>query len=134
MLSTLVQEMVHLWQHHFGKPGRRRYLNKQWADKMDSLGPGLVRRILKSQEAGVLAMSLPAISGITSKKSAETILDEARRQTHYARRNEQAAKSHHNTRNERLREMGIDPDKYAPLSPNTTTPGAVQLVHPAPVA
>ena len=40
VLSTLVREMVHLWQHHFGKPGRRRYHNKQWALKMDSVGLG----------------------------------------------------------------------------------------------
>jgi len=37
-LSTLVHEMVHLWQYHFGKPGRGRYHNRQWADKMKSLG------------------------------------------------------------------------------------------------
>lgn len=37
-LSTLVHEMVHLWQQHFGKPGRRGYHNKEWADKMQSIG------------------------------------------------------------------------------------------------
>lgn len=37
-LSTLVHEMVHLWQHHFGTPGRGRYHNRQWAEKMKSLG------------------------------------------------------------------------------------------------
>jgi predicted SprT family Zn-dependent metalloprotease len=36
--STLVHEMVHLWQEHFGKPGRGRYHNKQWAAKMDAIG------------------------------------------------------------------------------------------------
>jgi hypothetical protein len=36
--STLVHEMAHLWQQHFGKPGRRGYHNKQWAAKMDELG------------------------------------------------------------------------------------------------
>lgn len=40
VLSTLVHEMVHLWQHHFGKPGRRRYHNKQWAEKMEAVGLG----------------------------------------------------------------------------------------------
>ncbi|HBB7295500.1 TPA: SprT-like domain-containing protein, partial [Citrobacter freundii] len=30
-LSTLVHEMVHQWQFHFGEPGRRGYHNKQWA-------------------------------------------------------------------------------------------------------
>jgi len=38
VLQTLVHEMAHLWQHHFGKPGRGRYHNKEWADKMESIG------------------------------------------------------------------------------------------------
>lgn len=38
ILSTLVHEMVHLWQHHYGKPGRTSYHNKQWAQKMKEIG------------------------------------------------------------------------------------------------
>ncbi|NLE01748.1 MAG: SprT family zinc-dependent metalloprotease [Fibrobacter sp.] len=38
VVSTLVHEMCHLWQSHFGDPGRSRYHNKEWADKMKSLG------------------------------------------------------------------------------------------------
>jgi predicted SprT family Zn-dependent metalloprotease len=38
ILSTLVHEMVHHWQSHFGKPSRGRYHNKQWSDYMDSIG------------------------------------------------------------------------------------------------
>lgn len=38
VLSTLVHEMVHLWQYHFGKPGRGGYHNREWADKMEELG------------------------------------------------------------------------------------------------
>ncbi len=38
ILSTLAHEMVHLWQHHFGKPGRGRYHNAEWAEKMKSIG------------------------------------------------------------------------------------------------
>ncbi len=38
VMQTLVHEMTHLWQHHFGKPGRRGYHNKEWADKMESIG------------------------------------------------------------------------------------------------
>ena len=38
VISTLVHEMVHLWQHHFGKPGRGRYHNKEWAGKMVDIG------------------------------------------------------------------------------------------------
>lgn len=38
VISTLVHEMVHLWQHHYGKPGRGRYHNDQWAEKMKKIG------------------------------------------------------------------------------------------------
>ncbi|MGR0626561.1 SprT-like domain-containing protein (plasmid) [Escherichia coli] len=38
ILQTVVHEMVHLWQFHFGKPGRRGYHNKEWADKMENIG------------------------------------------------------------------------------------------------
>ena len=38
VLATLAHEMVHLWQHHFGKPGRGRYHNRQWADQMKAIG------------------------------------------------------------------------------------------------
>jgi len=38
ILSTLVHEMVHLWQQHHGKPGRGRYHNKEWASKMRGVG------------------------------------------------------------------------------------------------
>jgi len=38
VLSTLVHEQVHLWQFYFGKPGRGRYHNRQWDEKMKSLG------------------------------------------------------------------------------------------------
>jgi len=37
-LSTLVHEMVHQWQHHHGKPGRRGYHNREWGDKMEAIG------------------------------------------------------------------------------------------------
>lgn len=38
VLATLVHEMVHLWQHHFGAPGRGRYHNREWAEKMKEAG------------------------------------------------------------------------------------------------
>jgi predicted SprT family Zn-dependent metalloprotease len=37
-LSTLVHEMVHAWQHTYGKPSRNAYHNKEWATKMESIG------------------------------------------------------------------------------------------------
>jgi hypothetical protein len=36
--STLVHEMVHMWQCEFGKPSRRNYHNKEWASKMIEVG------------------------------------------------------------------------------------------------
>jgi len=38
ILSTLVHEMAHLWQHHHGTPSRSGYHNKEWAKKMQALG------------------------------------------------------------------------------------------------
>lgn len=37
-MQSLTHEMAHLWQHHFGKPGRGRYHNSEWANKMESIG------------------------------------------------------------------------------------------------
>src|SRR5271165_992727 len=31
VLSTLVHEMTHVEQHHFGKPSKRAYHNREWA-------------------------------------------------------------------------------------------------------
>jgi predicted SprT family Zn-dependent metalloprotease len=36
--STLVHEQVHQWQFMFGKPSRRGYHNRQWANKMKEVG------------------------------------------------------------------------------------------------
>ena len=38
IFSTLVHEQVHLWQQVFGKPGRGRYHNQEWAAKMEEVG------------------------------------------------------------------------------------------------
>ena len=37
VLSTLAHEMVHLWQHHYGRPSKA-YHNQEWARKMRSIG------------------------------------------------------------------------------------------------
>lgn len=37
-MQTLVHEMAHQWQAHHGHPGRGRYHNDEWADKMQSIG------------------------------------------------------------------------------------------------
>jgi LSD1 subclass zinc finger protein len=36
--ATVAHEMAHMWQAHFGKPGRRGYHNKEWAAKMEAIG------------------------------------------------------------------------------------------------
>ena len=38
VLSTLVHEMTHLEQHHFGKPSRPGYHDKKWAGLMRTVG------------------------------------------------------------------------------------------------
>lgn len=38
VLSTLVHEMVHLWQHHSGTPSRSGYHNGEWATTMETVG------------------------------------------------------------------------------------------------
>lgn len=38
VFGTLVHEMAHLWQSHFGKPSRNGYHNKEWGAKMHELG------------------------------------------------------------------------------------------------
>lgn len=38
VLSTLVHEMVHLWQQHFGRPSRSAYHNREWAGEMLRIG------------------------------------------------------------------------------------------------
>lgn len=38
ILSTLVHEQCHLWQAHFGKPGRGAYHNQEWVEVMLEVG------------------------------------------------------------------------------------------------
>lgn len=38
IISTLVHEMTHLWQQEFGKPPRKNYHNREWSEKMETLG------------------------------------------------------------------------------------------------
>lgn len=38
VLQTLVHEMTHLWQWHFGKPSRACYHNTEWAERMEAIG------------------------------------------------------------------------------------------------
>jgi predicted SprT family Zn-dependent metalloprotease len=38
ILGTLLHEMAHTWQGHFGKPSRNGYHNSEWGNKMESIG------------------------------------------------------------------------------------------------
>jgi hypothetical protein len=38
VFSTLLHELVHQWQFHFGTPSRAGYHNREWADKMLEVG------------------------------------------------------------------------------------------------
>lgn len=38
LLQTMVHEMVHCWQYVHGKPSRRTYHNKEWAQMMEDVG------------------------------------------------------------------------------------------------
>ncbi len=37
-MQTLVHEMCHQWQYHFGTPSRVSYHNREWAQKMEAVG------------------------------------------------------------------------------------------------
>lgn len=38
IFQTLAHEMCHQWQNHYGKPSRRCYHNREWANKMIEIG------------------------------------------------------------------------------------------------
>ena len=38
VMATLVRQMVHLWQERYGQPSRNGYFNRQWAEKMETIG------------------------------------------------------------------------------------------------
>ena len=38
IFQTIVHEQCHLWQFEFGNPSRKTYHNREWAEKMESIG------------------------------------------------------------------------------------------------
>ncbi|MFH0783335.1 MAG: hypothetical protein V2B20_15480 [Pseudomonadota bacterium] len=38
LMAMLVAQMVHLWQEQYGKPSRKGYFNREWAEKMEEIG------------------------------------------------------------------------------------------------
>ncbi|MDV7546791.1 SprT-like domain-containing protein [Acinetobacter baumannii] len=38
VLQTMVHEMCHLWQWQYGTPSQKSYHNREWAEKMESIG------------------------------------------------------------------------------------------------
>jgi SRSO17 transposase len=57
--------------------------------------------------------------GLPPRSRQQLYQDEVDRQTYYARRSAQASQSHRKTRNKRLAELGIDPDRIKSVSPKT---------------
>lgn len=60
---------------------------------------------------------LVASFGLPPRCQNHNFTAEVKRQTYYARRNAQAAKSHRKTRRKRLKKIGIDPEKIKSVSP-----------------
>lgn len=86
-LSTLVHEMVHLWQHHDpeGNPSRVGYHNKTWSKKMQDLG---LRPTHNGQPDGRLHgqnMSHLIVSGGPFDLSAKRLISEQFRISWYDR-------------------------------------------------
>jgi hypothetical protein len=38
VMAMLVAQMVHLWQERYGQPSRKGYYNREWAEKMATIG------------------------------------------------------------------------------------------------
>ncbi|GAK50676.1 putative zinc metallopeptidase [Candidatus Moduliflexus flocculans] len=38
ILAAFAHDLCHLWQQYYGKPGRKGYHNREWADKMIEIG------------------------------------------------------------------------------------------------
>ena len=64
VLSTLAHEMVHLWQHHCGKPSRPAYHNREWAVMMKAVG------LIPSDTGAQGARRRASMSAITSRRAA----------------------------------------------------------------
>lgn len=65
ILQTIVHEMCHLWQQHYGTPSQRTYHNKEWADKMESIGlmPSTTGKIGVNAQ-GRICRTIQVIQGI----------------------------------------------------------------------
>ena len=53
-LSTLVHEMTHLEQHHFGTPSRNGYHNREWAGLMRAVSLRSLPTAILSRQVGVI--------------------------------------------------------------------------------
>lgn len=76
-LATIVHEMCHQWQYHFGKTSRAGYHNKDWGDKMEAIGlmpsntgkPG-------GKKTGQQMMDYPIIDGPFNHACAKLITED----------------------------------------------------------
>lgn len=76
-LQTLVHEMCHLWQSHFGNPGRARFHNREFASKMESIGlmPSRTGRP-GGRKTGDQMMDYPIQGGLFEAVAAQLITDD----------------------------------------------------------
>ncbi len=70
---TLLHEMVHHWQQVFGSPSRSGYHNKEWAEKMKSVGLQPTAIDDPEKETGQKATHLPIPNGIALKIFAKIV-------------------------------------------------------------
>lgn len=74
ILQTIVHEMTHLWQENLGTPPRRGYHDKEWGNKMESIGlmPSSTGQI-GGNKTGQQMMDYPIIDGLFEIKTKELI-------------------------------------------------------------
>lgn len=69
LFQTITHEQVHMWQTEYGKPSRRNYHNKEWADKMRSIG--LIPVSENGKGTGQSVSDKPEPNGLFEKACAE---------------------------------------------------------------
>lgn len=76
MLQTIAHEMCHLWQYHFGKESKRTYHNKEWGNKMVSIGlmPSNTGKI-GGKKTGQQMMEYPIDNGLFIKVCKKLVTD-----------------------------------------------------------
>lgn len=71
ILSTLVHEMAHKWQHDYGKPGKNGYHNKEWAKTMKKIGLRPFNVIDSDRETGPACSQMIIDNGLFAQACRE---------------------------------------------------------------